>query len=77
MTLFGHDLPAAVDMHCHLSDSGGYRSAEPGVLLLAVTNDPMSWSVMHKQSPQSNVTWALGLHPVCPVERRPQAGTHD
>ena len=63
MTLFGEDLPAAVDMHCHLSDSGGYRSAESGVLLLAVTNDPMSWSVMHKQSHQDNVTWALGLHP--------------
>ena len=63
MTLFGEDLPAAVDMHCHLSDSGGYRSAESGVLLLAVTNDPISWSALHKQSPRGNVTWALGLHP--------------
>ena len=63
MTLFDQDLPAAVDMHCHLSDSGGYRSAEPGALLLAVTNDPTSWSAMHKHAHDTSVTWGVGLHP--------------
>ena len=63
MTLFEQDLPPAVDMHCHLSDSGGYSSAEPNVLLLSVTNDPMSWSAMHNQDDHAGVTWALGLHP--------------
>ena len=63
MTLFDQELPAAVDMHCHLSESGGYRSAESGALLLAVTNDPASWSAMHNESHDAKVTWALGLHP--------------
>ena len=63
MTLFDQDLPAAVDMHCHLSDCGGYQSAMEGALILSVTNDPKSWSAMHRQSNPANVTWAVGLHP--------------
>ena len=50
-------------MHCHLSDSGGYGSAEPNALILSVTNDPASWSAMHDQDQHACVTWALGLHP--------------
>ena len=63
MTLFDQNLPAAVDMHCHLSDCGGYRSAIEGALILSVTNDPKSWLAMHKQSNPGNITWAIGLHP--------------
>ncbi len=71
MSLFEQDLPTAVDMHCHLSDCGGYRSAETGVLLLAVTNDPATWAAMQRQAHQQNVTWALGLHP-CNLSRDDQ-----
>lgn len=63
MTLFDQELPAAVDMHCHLAESGGYSSAESSSLILAVTNNPTSWYVMHERSRHANVTWALGLHP--------------
>lgn len=63
MSLFEQDLPIGVDMHCHLTDSGGYRSAEPGALLLSVTNDPHTWATMSRRSHESNVTWGLGLHP--------------
>ncbi len=68
MTLFDQDLPTAVDMHCHLSDCGGYRSAIEGALILAVTNDPKSWSAMHKQPNRAKVAWAVGLHP-CTLTR--------
>lgn len=63
MTPSSQDAPAAVDMHCHLSECGGYRSAEADALILAVTNDPRSWRALHKQDRQPNVTWSLGLHP--------------
>lgn len=68
MTLFDQELPAAVDMHCHLSESGGYRSAEPGAFLLAVTNDPTAWHTLHGNPGYPNVTWAVGLHP-CTLTR--------
>ena len=71
MNLFEQDLPTSVDMHCHLSDCGGYRAAETGALLLAVTNEPATWVTMQRRAHQRNVTWALGLHP-CNLSRDDQ-----
>ena len=63
MSLFEQDMPVGVDMHCPLAESGGYRSAVPDTLLLAVTNDPETWTVMCRRSRESKVAWGLGLHP--------------
>lgn len=68
MSLFELEIPPPVDMHCHLSDAGGYRAAEPGALMLAVTNEPATWGTMHRNSRAPNVAWALGLHP-CELRR--------